>query len=211
MKEKLKKVTKYVAVLLLAVSILQVPTAASAHTVVTDISDECFKEAIKQTCWFYYETPDGSVKRVFTCADNETSLIVRLSTSGTQYVISCDTPYKVWSTDGTVKDKAAGQYGTMSIDGFIGYSGENIRLRVDGEIIYDTIPTPTPESTPSETTDGVQFADIFDATIVDVLINILKKMTRLFTIFPLNVVMIASICGIALGLLGKAKKTATKK
>lgn len=58
-------------------------------------------------------------------------------------------------------------------------------------------------------TDPATFADIFDATIIDTLIELLKKLTHLFTIFPVNLLIIGSIVGIAFGLLRKAKRTAT--
>jgi len=53
------------------------------------------------------------------------------------------------------------------------------------------------------------FSDIFDETIIETLINLLKKLTHLFTIFPVNLLIIGSIVGIAFGLLRKAKRTAT--
>lgn len=53
------------------------------------------------------------------------------------------------------------------------------------------------------------FSDIFDVTIIETLINLLKKLTHLFTIFPVNLLIIGSIVGIAFGLLRKAKRTAT--
>lgn len=59
-------------------------------------------------------------------------------------------------------------------------------------------------------TEPAKFADIFDSSIIDALIELLKKLTHTFTIFPLNLVMISAIAGIAFGLMRKAKKTATK-
>ena len=53
------------------------------------------------------------------------------------------------------------------------------------------------------------FSDIFDESIIETLINLLKKLTHLFTIFPVNLLIIGSIVGIAFGLLKKAKRTAT--
>lgn len=53
------------------------------------------------------------------------------------------------------------------------------------------------------------FSDIFDVSIIETLINLLKKLTHLFTIFPVNLLIIGSIVGIAFGLLKKAKRTAT--
>ena len=57
--------------------------------------------------------------------------------------------------------------------------------------------------------EPASFADIFDASIIDTLIELLKKLTHLFTIFPVNLLIIGSIVGIAFGLLRKAKRTAT--
>lgn len=59
-------------------------------------------------------------------------------------------------------------------------------------------------------TEPASFADIFDETIIDTLINLLKKLTHLFTIFPVNLALISTIVGIAFALLWKAKRTATK-
>lgn len=58
-------------------------------------------------------------------------------------------------------------------------------------------------------TEPAKFADIFDSEIIDVLIELLKKLTHLFTIFPVNLLIIGSIVSIAFGLLYKAKRTAT--
>lgn len=57
--------------------------------------------------------------------------------------------------------------------------------------------------------EPAKFADIFDIEIIDVLINLLKKLTHLFVIFPVNLLIIGSVAGIAFGLLHKAKRTAT--
>lgn len=57
--------------------------------------------------------------------------------------------------------------------------------------------------------ESAKFSDIFDMAIIDTLIELLKKLTHLFTIFPVNLLIIGSIAGIAFGLLHKAKRTAT--
>ena len=57
--------------------------------------------------------------------------------------------------------------------------------------------------------EPAKFADIFDETIIDTLIELLKKLTHLFTIFPVNLALIGMIVGIAFALLRKAKRTAT--
>lgn len=58
--------------------------------------------------------------------------------------------------------------------------------------------------------EPASFSDIFDETIIDALINLLKKLTHLFTIFPVNLALISTIVGIAFALLWKAKRTAVK-
>lgn len=68
-----------------------------------------------------------------------------------------------------------------------------------------------PTKASAAVTTGTEFTENYDSVIIDVTIYIFQKMTHLFTIFPLNVVMIASICGIAFGLLGRAKRTVTNK
>lgn len=61
------------------------------------------------------------------------------------------------------------------------------------------------------TIEAAKFADIFDASIVDVLLELLIKFTQLFKIFPINLILISTIAGIAFGLLRKAKKAAVGK
>lgn len=58
-------------------------------------------------------------------------------------------------------------------------------------------------------TEPANFADIFDASIIDTMIDLLKKLTHLFTIFPVNFVLIGTIVGVAFGLIRKARKAAT--
>lgn len=58
-------------------------------------------------------------------------------------------------------------------------------------------------------TEPAKFSDIFDMAIIDTLIELLKKLTHLFAIFPVNLLIISSIVGIAFGLFYKAKRTAT--
>lgn len=61
------------------------------------------------------------------------------------------------------------------------------------------------------TIEAANFGDIFDASIVDTLLELLIKFTQLFKIFPINLILISTIAGIAFGLLRKAKKAAVGK
>lgn len=217
MKEKLKKVTKYVAVLLLAICIMQTPTEASAAvTTGTEFTDDRFEpETYNNKRWIYIKDLDTEKAYLFVIENaSKWEFEFYVEEDIDKYVsnYSCECYISTGSNFRVTYDNV--NQSSVSYDNvYIACSGENMLVTFSGNEIYNSIPEPevTPEPTPSETTDGVQFRDIFDATIVDVLINILKKMTHLFTIFPINVVMIASICGIAFGLLGKAKRTATNK
>ena len=217
MKEKLKKVTKYVAVLLLAICIMQTPTEASAAvTTGTEFTDDRFAEEIyanKQ--WIYIQADSNDYAYMLVPFVNNNEVVIDITRGATKYQFNTTAEYDLYSCDGDHLTSSSSFAKGVAIDEdvYIACGGENMLVTLSGNEIYNSIPEPevTPEPTPSETTGGVQFSDIFDATIVDVLINILKKMTHLFTIFPLNVVMIAFICGIAFGLLGKAKRTATNK
>lgn len=217
MKEKAKKITKYVAVLLLAVCIMQTPTEASAAvTTGTEFTDDRFEsEMYNNKRWIYIKDLDTEKAYLFVSENaSKWEFEFYVEEDIDKYVsnLSCECHISPGSNFHVTYDNV--NQSSVSYDNvYIACSGENMLVTFSGNEIYNSIPEPevTPEPTPSETTDRVQFSDIFDATIVDVLINILKKMTHLFTIFPLNVIMIASICGIAFGLFGKAKRTATNK
>jgi len=47
-----------------------------------------------------------------------------------------------------------------------------------------------------------------DTTLVDSLISLAKSCMGLFAEYPLNVILIGSLCGVAFGLIAKAKRTA---
>lgn len=52
--------------------------------------------------------------------------------------------------------------------------------------------------------------DIYDAGVLDTLINIFKKITECFTIFPISVFLILSIAGLAIGLVTRAGRAFRK-
>lgn len=217
MKEKLRKVTKYVAVLLLAICIMETPTEASAAvTTGTEFTDERFaEETYVNKPWIYIKSESNGNAFIVTPKTASDEFVVDITSNGEGLNFVSDSELLFTDSSGNVNngfDIGNGIY--VPGDKYIVCGGTgNVKVTFDGEVVYPKLEEPevTPEPTPSETTDGVQFRDIFDVAIVDVLINILKKMTHLFMIFPINVVMIASICGFAFGLLGKAKRTATNK
>ena len=47
-----------------------------------------------------------------------------------------------------------------------------------------------------------------DQTLVESLISLAKSCMGLFTEFPINIILIGGLCGVAFGLIRKAKKTA---
>lgn len=47
-----------------------------------------------------------------------------------------------------------------------------------------------------------------DASLVTELINLVKTVMGLFSEFPLNIILIGSLCGLAFGLFRKAKRAA---
>lgn len=47
-----------------------------------------------------------------------------------------------------------------------------------------------------------------DASLVESLISLCKSVMGLFTEFPINIILIGSLSGVAFGLIYKAKKTA---
>lgn len=47
-------------------------------------------------------------------------------------------------------------------------------------------------------------SDIYDAGVIDTFVNIYKKITELFTIFPVNVFLILSLVSIACAIVSKA-------
>lgn len=47
-----------------------------------------------------------------------------------------------------------------------------------------------------------------DSALVTELINLVKSVMGLFSEFPLNVILIGSLCGLAFGLFRKAKRAA---
>ncbi len=51
-------------------------------------------------------------------------------------------------------------------------------------------------------------ATVIDTGIVTELVNLVKTVMGLFSEFPLNVILIASLCGVAFALFRKAKKSA---
>lgn len=63
-----------------------------------------------------------------------------------------------------------------------------------------------------EVVNAVQFTDVFQLDIVNTLVDVMKSMTSLFTIFPINLLLIGGpILGVAFGIFRKAKRTATGK
>lgn len=55
---------------------------------------------------------------------------------------------------------------------------------------------------------GEATTNTIDQTLVDSLINLAKACMGLFTEFPINIILIGGLCGVAFGLIRKAKKTA---
>lgn len=51
-------------------------------------------------------------------------------------------------------------------------------------------------------------AALIDTSIVTELVNLTKTVMGLFSEFPLNVLLIAGLCGVAFGLFGRAKHAA---
>lgn len=53
-------------------------------------------------------------------------------------------------------------------------------------------------------------SDIYDAGVIDTMINIFKKITECFTIFPINVFLILALAGIAIRLITSAGRAFRK-
>lgn len=47
-------------------------------------------------------------------------------------------------------------------------------------------------------------ADIYDGGVIDTLLNIFKKITEAFTIFPVNIFLILTLVGLACSVVAKA-------
>jgi len=47
-----------------------------------------------------------------------------------------------------------------------------------------------------------------DMAVVDMLIELIKSLLTLFTVFPINIFLVASLIGIGFGIFRKAKKSA---
>lgn len=47
-------------------------------------------------------------------------------------------------------------------------------------------------------------SDIYDAGVIDTFLDIFRKITEAFTIFPINVFLVLSLVGMACAVIGKA-------